>query len=318
MYHIISDGVSIQIFLEEFMALYHNQALPLINIQYKDFSHWQSKRVERGELEKQKEYWLKQFKDYTPLPKIPTDYPRPAIRNFGKGDLVCVELESRENLHDALEKTGTTLYMFLVAVYNILLSKYTGHEEITVGTPAFGRPHEELQDVIGVFLNMLSMKNYPQKEKTFAAFLHEVKKNALDAYENQDYPYDELVSQLNLQGDIGRNPIFDTEFAIGNVDIPEVNIPGLTLKPFSKGRMFAKFDLYFLVMETKENISMVVRYSTDLFKKSTVEKLIDGYIEILQQVLEKRATRIKDIFTRCDLSKAKSNIDQDNKSDFDF
>jgi len=320
MHHIISDGVSHAILTRDFIDLYRGRKLLPLPLQYKDFTEWEYRRRESGQIKKQEEYWLNRFKGELPILTLPTDYPRPLARSFDDGGTIDFTLEKSitEKLHELVIKTDTTIFVVLLAIYNVLLFKITGQEDITVGSSITGRSHADLQNVIGVFVNMLAMRNLPGGEKTFLEFLEEVKENALNAFENQDYPFDELVNKLRLQGDNSRNPLFDTEFAMNNMEIPEVEIPGLKLEPYDNGVRFAKFDLHFTVVDRDDIIDITLRYSTALYKKSTVCRITEHYIEIAGQLAADLEIKLKNISISHDFLSAQSNIIEEVQGDFEI
>jgi non-ribosomal peptide synthetase component F len=151
--------------------------------------------------------------------ELPTDYPRPVEQSF-EGDSLNFEISGEElsNVNAMALKGGYTLFMVLTALVNILLSKLSGQEEIIIGTPIAGRRHADLENIIGMFVNTLAMRNYPIGDKKFIDFLKELRKRILDNFENQEYPFEELVDKLSVKRDIGRNPIFDIMFVVQNID----------------------------------------------------------------------------------------------------
>ncbi|MCP4152523.1 MAG: AMP-binding protein [bacterium] len=300
MHHIISDGISNGILERDFIAMYNNAGLPHLKIQYKEFAQWQNNHRKSGEIEKQKQYWLKKFQTGVPAINLPTDYPRPTVRRIEDGDFIGFQLEQDINLKlfQLVDQTDYTTYMVLLTAFVILLHKYTQQQDFVVGTPVAGRRHDDLQNVIGVFLNMLPMRNTPNGNKTFAQLLQEVKENALEAYENQDYQFDDLVLELGLHGRTDRNALFDVEFSLDRYEQnskEKIAEKDMKFKQTKGIRKFAKFDLHFLAQEFDENMNILIRYSTALFKKSTVEKLKDYYTEILHQVLTNNDIKLKEI-----------------------
>ncbi len=318
--HIISDGISAAIFIREMMGIYKGEELPVLNIQYKDFAQWQRHFSYSDEMKKQENYWLKKFEDTIPILKLTTDFPRPENPNFDKGAFIdfVLEDELNENVHRLVKDTGATLFILLMAVYNIFLLKYTGQEDFVVGVPVTGRPHPDLQNIIGVFINMLPMRNRPGRDKSFKEFLMEVKADSLKDFENQDYQLEELIRKLGLQGNSTRNPLFDTEFSMYNIQLDENWIPGLKLVPYDSGQRFAKFDLHFLAKEIDGAIDMVLQYSTELFMESTAEKMIRHYIEILEQVVGEPDILIKDISISHELTVAGTNVFREEAGSFNF
>jgi NRPS condensation-like uncharacterized protein len=316
MHHIISDGISLNILINEFTALYRGEELPLLRIQYKDFSQWQNKRFKSKVLKKQESFWLNKFKGELPDLNMPLDYPRPLNKSW-EGDNIFLEIEREvtAKIKKLNKETDTTLFMVLLAVYNVLLHKYTGEREIIVGTPVSGRRHADLENVLGVFINMLVLGNRLTPEKSFEAFLEEVKENALEANENQDYPFEELVKKLDLQGDNVRNPIFDVAIVLqpntgtnNRSDNGHVGDNTHTLKvtPYQVENRVSRFDMLLGAVEIDEKISINLEYSTSLFKPSSVEKFLKHYREIMQQVVEQKEIKLKDIVISSHLQAAES------------
>jgi amino acid adenylation domain-containing protein len=287
MHHIITDGISLAILGREFMHLYSGGTLPGLTLQYKDFSQWQNRLLESEEIKKQEVYWLKQFEGDIPAPGMPTDYPRPDILDFS-GEYVFFQInkELTARINKLVLETETTLHVVLLAVCNILFSKYTGGQDFVVGNVVAGRQHSDLENIIGVFVNMLAMRNRPAENKTFRQFLEEVRENALNAYANQDYQFEEMIRKLNLQGNPSGNPLFNVAFQTQNMDIPEIQIPGLTFKPYESKFRISHFDLVISCFEEEDWLDLRIAYSPALFKESTIQQMARHFIEILAQVLE--------------------------------
>ncbi|WP_432401628.1 non-ribosomal peptide synthase/polyketide synthase [Wukongibacter sp. M2B1] len=296
MHHIISDGVSMSILLREFAELYEGKDLPELRIQYKDYAVWQSELFENGTIKKQQDYWLNTFAGEIPVLDMPLDYQRPSVQKF-EGSSIDFEIDRLlvEKLDKLAKEKGATMYMVLLAAYTSLLSKYTGQEEIVVGSPIAGRPHSDLQDIIGMFVNTLAMRNYPKREKTFEKFLQEVKENALKAYENQDYPFEELVDKLNLKRDMSRNPLFDTMFTLQNADSGEREVKDLNFKPWRLEERVSKFDISLDAFEGKEGMLFTLEYCTRLFTKETMERIAKHFINILEVIAENPSVKISEI-----------------------
>ncbi|WP_227013950.1 non-ribosomal peptide synthetase [Paenibacillus psychroresistens] len=289
MHHIISDGMSMSVIIREFAALYAGKELPALRIQYKDYAAWQHALFLGEGMKQQEAYWLTTFAGELPILNLPTDYPRPPIQSF-EGNRVdfTIGKEEKERLYRLMAETGTTLYMVLLAVYSVLLSKYSGQEDIIVGSPIAGRSHADLEPMIGMFVNTLPMRNQAEGHKTFEAFLQEVKENALQAYANQDYPFEEMVEKLALRRDMSRNPVFDTLFVLQNTDRADIQIENITLSPYEFENKATKFDLTLSVAEEAEEIHCQLEYSSRLFKKDTIERLTGHFRHMLEEVSENR------------------------------
>ncbi len=287
MHHIISDGVSMVVLVQEFIELYKGQALPELRIQYKDFALWQNNFLNSEAINTQKEYWLDLYKNDIPVINMPTDYPRPSMQSF-EGDKISIELSQGiiEGLRKISMDTGTTLYMQLLAIYNVLLSKYTGQEDIIVGSPVVGRPHPDLENLIGMFVNTLTMRNHPEGSKSFKSFLEEVKQNSLSAFENQDYQFEQLIEDLKISKDLSRNPLFDTMLVLQNMSVPEMDIDKLSFKPYKFENKVSKFDITLEIVERTDQIVINIEYCTKLYLKSTIERLATHFVNIANEVVE--------------------------------
>ncbi len=311
LHHIISDDMSMGIILQEFVELYEDKEIPVLPIQYKDFSVWQNKLFKTGVIKKQEEYWIKRFSDEArsnaiPVLNMPTDYPRPTKYSF-EGDCINFKLDKEltKNLERIAKETGSTMYIVLLTGVNILLAKYSNQEDIIVGSPIAGRSHPDLEKIIGMFVNTLPMRNQPEGHKTYEEFLREVKENALKAYENQDYQFEELVDHLNLKRDLSRNPLYNVMFVLHNTMLQNMNseeltIEGLKFIPFSYEKKTSKFDLTFSASEVtsagvNQEIVLNLEYSIKLFKRETVERMISHFINILKVVVANPKIKLNEI-----------------------
>ncbi|MCX6582230.1 MAG: amino acid adenylation domain-containing protein [Candidatus Aminicenantes bacterium] len=320
MHHIIGDGTAFSILVKEFTALYRDETLPPLKIQYKDFAQWQNRLSSAENIEKQKAYWINRFKDEIPVLNFPTDYPRPAARAT-KGKMIFAHLPG--TLTDKIRKlnleTETTLYIVLLAVYNILLARYTLQEDIIVGSPVVGREHADLHNIIGTFANMLAMRNFPVEHKTFGDFLKEVKENALKAYENQDYQFDELVAAGGIKAAPGRNPLFDTVLNMVNIE-QEKNAwqmdDHLDILPYEFEYNAAKYDLLMRAYEDADTIHISLEYATSLFKPGTAENILEHFTAILTQAVQNLEQKIQDITITADFQPVINTSDKDVEFNF--
>jgi hypothetical protein len=312
MHHIISDGTSFPIFVNEFISLYGGLILPRLRIQYKDFTHWQNNLVKSNTFKKQEEYWMELFSNEIPVLNLPTDYPRGALQDFeGDFEIFMLDKNLTARIYEIINEVGATLYMALLAIYYILLHIYTGQEDIVVGSSAAGRPHADLQNVFGFFVNTLPMRNYPKGEKTFLEFLTEVKANALKAYDNQDFQFDELVRRLGILRDASRQVLFDTHFTLHKINVkknPNVKIEDMKYERYPFEEKATQFDIIFHANETEQGVLFIVRYSKKLFKKKTMERFLDDYQEIAQSFADNKNIKLKDIKISHQLEVAQPNM----------
>ncbi|MCP5106848.1 MAG: AMP-binding protein, partial [bacterium] len=230
-HHIISDGLSIGIFMRDFKALYQGRELPTPTLQYKDFSAWQNELVVSPEMKEREAFWLNMFQGEIPVLNLPADFPRPPVQGFvGSTFRSRIGKEVTSGLNRLVLENGVTMYMVLLAAFNVFLWKLTGGEDIVVGSPTAGRRHNDLETIMGMFVNTLVLRNSPEGNMSFNAFLGDVKERSLQALENQDYPFDELVRKVAPRQDASRNPLFDVIFGLENEADPtgylmEVAIP---------------------------------------------------------------------------------------------
>ncbi len=299
-HHIVRDGTSTEIFFEEFIRLYNGRPLPELPIQYKDFAVWHQRKIDCGEIASQEEYWLAVFDGPLPELDLPIDFPRPETQSFeGRTKRFALNESLSGAVLSLASKTGCTLFMVLLAAYNILLGKYSGQEDVVVGTPVAGRPHADLQHVIGMFVNTLALRNYPAPEKSFARFLDEVRLHCIEAFENQDLPFDHLVNRLGIEHDPARQPLFDTMFVVQNMnrqrDGADTGIGGIVLKSYAFEDHVAQFDMITHVFERGGKIDFKMLYCTKLFKPETIDSVVERFVEILEIVSSRPDTLIRDI-----------------------
>jgi len=305
---------------KELAALYGNEPLPPLRIQYKDYSERLNTGTIKQQLQARQDYWLNEFKQKPPPLNLPTDFTRPGIQGY-EGKTLSFEIDNKET--SALKKIAAdknvTLFGLVLAILNIFLAKITGKEDITVGIQIAGRQQADLQSIVGVFLNTLVLRNYPQKEKTFAGFLLEVMARTLKAYANQDYPFEDLVEKIIGKRETSRNPMFDVMLVWQNFEQKEIAVPGLHLKPYPhehKSRALVDISLY--GGEAGEKLWYTFEYSSELFKEETLLRYITYFKEITAAVLLNQETQLKDIKISHDLGAAKSNIFQDEDDEFGF
>nr|WP_283746656.1 non-ribosomal peptide synthetase [Bacillus cereus] len=306
MHHIISDGVSMGIFMQELAELYNGQKLSPLSIQYKDYSAWQRGLFTQEEITKQEKYWMNVFNEEVPVLNMPTDYKRPKRRSFA-GDRINLKINSEtyNQLNKLATENEVTMYMLMLAGYTTLLSKYSGQEDIVVGSPIAGRKHVDLNNVMGMFVNTLAMRNYPKGNRSFREYLKEVKENTLKAYENQDYQFEELVEKVNVRRDISRNPLFDTMLVFQHTDNMLLNLDGLKVSMLEDQRKIVKFDITIHVSELEDGLGLEIEYCTALYKKETIERFLEHFINVLREVVENPEQKLSEINILTEKEKSK-------------
>ncbi|SDM61683.1 condensation domain-containing protein, partial [Paenibacillus jilunlii] len=284
MHHLITDGVSQDIVLKEFAALYEGAALEPLRMQYKDYASWQS--GQSGTVREQGRYWLELFQGELPVLDLPPDYPRPVVQSF-EGDKLSARLDAERTreVKKLAEATDTTLFIVLLAAYDVLLHKYTGQEDLIVGSPFAGRRHAELEPIVGMFVNTVALRSFPHKDKTVRSFLAEVKDSCLKAYEHQEFSFEQLIEQLQLPRDFTRNPLFDTMFVLQNMEgyTPDIKNVQMTAYPVNNG--IAKFDLTLEAAEKEDgSLQLNLEFCTKLFCRDTMERFLQHYMNIVEHM----------------------------------
>ncbi|UCH93755.1 MAG: amino acid adenylation domain-containing protein [Candidatus Aminicenantes bacterium] len=325
MHHIISDDISIQVLVEDFTALHAGNELAPLKIQYKDYAHWQQNSKEiKNQLKAQEEYWLKEFSGDISLLNLPTDYPGTDEMHF-KGEVISFTIhpEITAKLRKLAKQLNVTLPMSLLSLFTILLAKYSGQKEIIVGTVIAGRRHADLENIIGFFVNMLAIKTFPRENENFSDYVLQVKEKTVNAYDNQDYQFEELVSKLPIPRKPGRHPLVDTVFVFHEPGergpIPTTSNKASENRPENQNITSysgSHFDLMLHVTDNQDSLLASLEYSTDLFKKSTITELADFYRDILKQVLENPGMKLEEIRMDLNLLPAHSHIIHEEKDDW--
>ncbi|WP_245558481.1 amino acid adenylation domain-containing protein, partial [Fulvivirga imtechensis] len=285
LHHIISDGVSQSMLIKDFMALYKELKLPALKLHYKDYAEWQQSTEQQALLEKQRKFWKQEFSEDVSVLNLPTDHPRPLIKSYeGDNSFFFFDKEKTAQLRKLTDESGATLFMTILSIVNIFLSKLGNQEDIAIGTPVAGRDHADLEGIMGMFVNTLVLRNYPKGEVRFSEFLAEVKSKTLSCFENQAYQYEELIEELDITRDTGRNPLFDVMLVFQNFEEEELVIPGLKLQSYDSGHSVSKFDLTITAGEADEHLYVNLGYSTDLFSAATIDRFITYFERIVEAV----------------------------------
>jgi tyrocidine synthetase-3 len=295
MHHIISDGVSMGIMIREFLSFYEGKNLAPLAFQYKDYAVWENRLFETSLYKRQEEYWLSTLAGRIPELRLPLDFPR----NGRTDQRDAFDFEVNPDLVGAVKamalKQKATIYMLLLSVYYVLLAKFTGQEDLIVGTGTSGRRLAELEGIIGMFVGVFAVRNRPIRQKTFAAFLAEVKESLIKLDENQDYSFDDFIKKLGLKREVGRVPLQDTMFILQNMEIPVLKLPKVNFIPYRYQVDASRNDLALYGSENEGRLSFHFEYCRNLFKKATIEKLARDYILILEQIIRDSQVFIGDL-----------------------
>jgi len=292
MHHIVSDGWSLGVLMRELAVLYEGfstgkpASLPELPIQYADFAIWQREWLQREVLESQLAYWKQQLGGELPVLELPTDRPRPPVQTY-RGARQSFELS--KELTDALKalsrREGVTLFMTLLAAFKTLLYRYTGQEDIIVGSPIANRNWREIEGLIGFFVNTLVLRSEFGGTPSFRDLLGRVREVALGAYIHQNLPFEQLVRELKKKRDLSRSPLFQAVFDLQNVLIPTLEFSGIVLKPLEIDHETAQFDLILTMTDTAQGLTGYFQWNTDLFDFYTVTSIMIYFQTLLREIV---------------------------------
>lgn len=299
MHHIISDGVSIALLIEEFSALYsaavsgETATLPSLPIQYADYAVWQRKWLQGRLLEQQAAYWQEELSSAPPLLELPTDRPRPAQQTFrGKTIDFKIDREMTRKINLFSQQHNGTPFMVLLSAFALLLYRYSNQSDILIGTPIAGRGQPEVERLIGLFINTLVMRASFDENLTGQALVEQVRQTALDAYANQDLPFERLIDLLQLERNRSYNPVFQVMFAMQMANPEQLELPGLTLRPLDLETDMAKFDLNLMMGESTSGLLGSLEYNSDLFDEATAQQLVRHFQNLLAAMIEQPTAKV--------------------------
>lgn len=299
-HHVVFDDWSMGIFYHELQTLYDayregkpSSSLPELPIQYADYAAWQ-RGWHKEIFETQLAYWKQQLKDIPAILELPTDHPRPPIQTYrGSAYSFALAPELLQGLSTLSQDEETTLFMTLLAAFQILLARYTGQYDIAVGSPIINRNRVEIEALIGFFVNTLVFRTNLTGNPTFRELLGRVRRVALDAYTHCDLPFEELVDALQPRRDLSYAPLFQVVFALQNSP-SDLKLNGLGVSPIETGSETAKFDLSLTIAVGKETTG-VLEYSTDLFDKETIAHMVEHFRTLLEGIVAHPDTLLTDL-----------------------
>jgi amino acid adenylation domain-containing protein len=291
MHHIISDGWSVGVMISEMAALYEAYAagrpaaLPPLAIQYRDFAVWQREWLSGEQLERQLAYWREALGGAPPALVLPTDRPRPPVQSF-RGAMLEREIGPglTRGLSELGRGRGVTLYMTLLAAFKTLLYRYTGQEDVVVGTPVANRNRVEVENLIGFFVNTLVLRTRLAPDLTFARLLGRVREVTLGAFAHQDVPFEKLVEELQPERDTSRTPLFQVMFSLQNAPLPSRQLGEVLMRLTDDETRWSQFDLTIDLMERDDAIVCALEFNTDLFDHETAERMLGHYLRLLEEV----------------------------------
>ncbi|MBW4556592.1 MAG: amino acid adenylation domain-containing protein [Trichormus sp. ATA11-4-KO1] len=300
-HHIVVDGWSIGLFIRELAALYEafsigkTSPLPELPIQYADFAIWQRQWLQ-GELQKtQLDYWKQQLAGAATL-VLPTDRPRPAVQSF-RGAVASFELSASltDMLRDLSNAEGVTLFMTLLAAFQALLYRYTGQEDICVGSPIANRNQSEIQGLIGFFVNTLVLRTHLSGNPSFLELLNRVREVCVGGYAHADIPFEQLVEELQPERNLSHMPLFQVMFALQEDTQKELTLPGLSLNWLPADTRTARFDLTLHIVDAKPELRGLLEYRTDLFDTATITRIVKHFQTLLEGIIANPQARLSDL-----------------------
>ncbi|ASS75362.1 hypothetical protein CIG75_10410 [Tumebacillus algifaecis] len=293
MHHIIADGWSQGILYEELAAWYtfftQKTAArpPAMAVQYADFSAWQRAWLSGERLDGQLSYWKEKLGGTLPVAQLPSDRPRPSQPSQrGKLKTYRLDFQLLSGLQELSRREGATLYMTLLAAFQTLLYRYSGETDIIVGSPVAGRSHPAVEKLIGFFVNTLVLRTDLQSNPSFTELLKRVRVTVLEAMAHGDVPFERLVEELQPERSAGISPLCQVMFALQNVPMTQLNLPGLTATVTDLDSGTAKFDLTVMMTEEADGLFTQVEYSTDLFEEATIDRMMAHFCEMLQGIVQ--------------------------------
>ncbi|MBF0518245.1 MAG: amino acid adenylation domain-containing protein, partial [Nitrospirae bacterium] len=295
-HHIVFDGISADILVGELIKLYRAEELYPPKKQYRDFTAWEAGYVKSEEFQLHEKFWLDMLSENTPVLNLPLDFQRPKVRSFnGKRLFVTIDEKRTTALKKYSARCGVSLYALLFAAHSVLLHKLTGQSDLIVGTNFDGRNHEDLTDVIGMFVSTLALRTKPAANKSFAGFVSEIQETVLEALDCQSFPFEILVNKLQLKRDMSKNPLFDTMFVYEKVDTKTFVSGDLTFIKYDFSVDKSMFDLTHEFLELEGTLNMSMEFNTALFKVETIERFLNFYENILDSILTNPVIAIHDI-----------------------
>ncbi|HEU4558131.1 MAG TPA: amino acid adenylation domain-containing protein, partial [Longimicrobium sp.] len=291
MHHIVSDGWSMEVLFRELSVLYEayrdgrDSPLSELPVQYADYAVWQREQLAGEVLDRQLAFWRERLADAPALLELPTDHTRPVVQTFrGAHERIELPLELLEQLQALGRSEGATLYMTLLGAFQVLLGKYAGSDDVVVGSPIAGRTRAEVEGLIGFFVNSLVLRTDLSGDPTFREVLGRVREATLGAYEHQEVPFEKLVAELQPERSLSHSPLFQVMFTLQNDGAGEGALADLQVSGVGAASEIAKFDLSLTLSTTAQGLRCGLTYSTDLFERGTIVRMLGHLSRVLEQV----------------------------------
>ncbi|MEO7585214.1 MAG: amino acid adenylation domain-containing protein, partial [Ferruginibacter sp.] len=293
MHHIASDGWSLPIIVKEVAEFYESfvegrpSKLAPLTVQYADFAIWQRSYLQGAVLDNKIAYWKEKLNAVSTL-QLPVDFPRPSVQSTrGASVALNISKELADDIQQLCRQQGTTLFMALLAAFKVLLHRYSGQDDICVGTPIAGRQQDEVESLVGFFVNTLALRSEVNDDASFTSLLADVKNTTMDAYEHQEAPFEKIVEVVVKERDMSRSPLFQVLFVLQNLpDSPTLKLPDLTLTAEVLENNTSKYDISFYLTETPNGLQGSVEYCTDIYREQTILRMVGHYRELLGSIVK--------------------------------
>ena len=297
----MSDGVSSDIMVNEFVTAYNayregiEPSLPTLKFQYADFAVWQRNLLTEEKLSEQLDYWKEKLEGIEPV-NLPLDKSRPPQQSYN-GDSVSIKLDAELSgkLRQLAQDHSVTMYMLMNAVFSILLSRYSGQDDIVIGSPIANRHYPGTENIIGFFVNTLVLRTSIDPNQSFIRLLKNVKRNALQGYQHQDIPFEYLVSELDIERDPSKNPLYDIRFEVDEYLPNNLELDGLEIDLIRSDTIISQFDLRFHANCSSSAIDIEFEYMTSLFEYKTISRMAYHFVNLLKDIASNPNQIIKDI-----------------------
>lgn len=296
MHHIICDGVSMEILLQEFFDLYQGKLLPNLNRSYTEFITWQHQYYKSDSLIRQRRFWEEKLAGYHNYDVVPIDFPRDTNENVDSNVIgFSLSQEVHERLVALTKEFRCTPSVLLTAVYGVLLHKYSNRNDIIIGCVTAGRQHPNVKQIVGMFTNTLPIRYFIDSEKGFVDFLHSANQNMVNAFDNQDYQFEDMIDHLKIKRVVGKVPLIDTLFQFQNLQLNNASQSNLQIESYDIDVKSSKFDLEIYVQQTGQTIEFSINYRNSLFKEESISNLIKDYKRLVEIIIENPYKKIKNI-----------------------
>lgn len=311
-HHIVCDGFSVELLIQEFVQLYTGNSYPNIGLQNKDYTEWYIENLENGEIKSQENYWIEMYEKQWKTVNLPYDYRRKKYQSFaGSEESFIVKEDVHLGIKRIANDCGVTVFTVLLSAFYIAINKMTGQDDIIIGTPLVGRSHSDLKGIFGMIVNTLPLRVDISENDSIEEFIKAVNKQVFDAMNNQNYQFAQLVQKLNINRDFSRNPLFDIVFVLDHDNELEIKIDNLEIKPIPAKKVISKFDLTLYAILDAESLKINIEYCTELFKEDTIREIGDQYLEVLNTMIKNTYCKITNMPYQYRVIKAGSKSSKD-------